>query len=99
MTLTTPDPATGKLATATFPNYFTDADCKAQWKKLFEALRERMKKRGLEQAMMLGWFSDYRAHKDEIGILGRSDRRPALGLSRPLYAVFGSGKWASRPAT
>ncbi len=66
VTLTTTDPATGKLAKATFPNYFTDADCRAQWTKLFDALRERMKKRGLEQAMMLGWFTDVRAQKGEI---------------------------------
>ena len=66
VTLTTPDPETGKLAKATFPNYFTDADSKAQWTKLFEQLRQRMRKRGLEQAMMLGWFTDVRAQKGEI---------------------------------
>ena len=67
VTLTTPDPAApGKLATATFPRYFTDAACKAQWKKLFDALHERMRKRGLEQAMMLGWLTDYRARKEEF---------------------------------
>jgi hypothetical protein len=66
VTLTTPDPATGKLAQATFPNYFTDADCRAQWTKLFTQLRQRMKKRGLEQAMMLGWFTDVRAQKGEM---------------------------------
>jgi hypothetical protein len=66
VTLTTLDPLTGKLAKATFPNYFTDADCRAQWKNLFAQLRQRMKKRGLEQAMMLGWFTDVRAQKGEL---------------------------------
>lgn len=66
VTLTTPDLLTGKLAKATFPNYFTDAACRAQWKKLFTQLHERMKQRGLEQAMMLGWFTDVRAQKGEL---------------------------------
>lgn len=66
VTLTAPDPTTGRLAKATFPNYFTDADCQAQWKKLFTQLRERMRRRGLEQTMMLGWFTDVRAQKGEL---------------------------------
>jgi len=64
--VTTLDPATGKVDRASFPNYFKDADCKAHWTKLFGQLREKMKQRGLEQAMMLGWFTDFRAQKDEI---------------------------------
>jgi len=66
VTLTTTDPATGKPAQATFPDYFADAECKAQWTRLFTALHERMRKRGLEQAMMLGWFTDVRAQKGEL---------------------------------
>jgi hypothetical protein len=66
VTLTTPDPQTGKPARASFPDYFTDAASKARWRKLFAQLRERMRKRGLEQAMMLGWFTDCRAQKEEI---------------------------------
>ena len=66
VTLATPDPATGKLAKAAFPNYFNDADCQSQWKKLFAQLRRRMKMRGLEQTMMLGWFTDVRAQKGEL---------------------------------
>ena len=66
VTLTTRDPATGRLAKATFPNYFTDAACRTHWRKLFGELRERMRKRGLERTMMLGWFTDVRAQKGEL---------------------------------
>jgi hypothetical protein len=72
VTLTTTDPTTGKLARATFPNeYFKDEALEAQWRKHFGELRQRMRKRGLEEAMMLGWFTDYRARKDEISFWGR----------------------------
>lgn len=67
VTLTVADPATGKLARATFPNeYFNDDEIKSHWRRLFGELRARMKKRGLEDAMALGWFTDYRARKQEI---------------------------------
>jgi hypothetical protein len=64
--VTTLDTATGKLQRTEFPNYFTDENCKANWTKLFAQLRERMKKRRLEDAMMLGWFTDVRARKEEL---------------------------------
>ena len=66
VTTTTMDPATGKLERVSFPKYFTDAQTKAQWTKLFDQLRARMKKRGLEDAMMLGWFTDVRGQKEEF---------------------------------
>ena len=43
-----------------------NADCRVQWQKLFRGLRERMKQRGLERAMMLGWFTDVRAQQGEL---------------------------------
>ena len=64
--VTTLDPATRTLDRASFPGYPADAACKQQWQKLFGELRARMKKRGLEDAMMLGWFSDTRARKEEL---------------------------------
>jgi len=66
VTLTTKDPATGQQAVEFFPNYFTDADTKKIWTKLFGELRKRMKQRGLEEAMMLGWFTDFRAQQGEV---------------------------------
>lgn len=66
VTTTTMNPATGKLDRVSFPSYFTDAKSKTQWKKLFDALRARMKKRGLEDTMMLGWITDNRAQKEEF---------------------------------
>jgi hypothetical protein len=39
------------------------------WKKLFDGLRERMKSRGLEKAMMIGMVSDFWATKDQAEFL------------------------------
>ncbi len=64
--VTTVDPATGELDRTSFPDYFTDPECKAQWQDLFRELRARMKQRGLEEAMMLGWFTDVRAQREEL---------------------------------
>ena len=66
VTLTSPDPQTGKLERTSFPDYFTNDASKSLWQKLFTQIRQRMGKRGLEQAMMLGWFTDCRAQKEEI---------------------------------
>jgi hypothetical protein len=66
VTLTTREEQTGKHGRTSFPDYFTDAASKALWQKLFNQLRERMSSRKLEQAMMLGWFTDCRAQKEEI---------------------------------
>jgi len=52
------DPAAGTLSKLTFPDYRTDPAAKAHWHRLFAELRARMKRRGLEHAMMVGWFSD-----------------------------------------
>jgi Glycoside hydrolase 123, catalytic domain/Glycoside hydrolase 123, N-terminal domain len=51
------DPATGKTKTENVPIY-SDAKMKDVWTSLFRELRRRMKKRGLEDAMMLGLMSD-----------------------------------------
>jgi hypothetical protein len=64
--VTTLDPATGEVRRMEFQNYFTDENSKRQWKKLFDVLHKRMRSRGLEDAMMLGWFTDCRAQQGEI---------------------------------
>jgi hypothetical protein len=51
------DPATGKTEAVQMPTY-ADPVSKDLWKPLFAQLRERMKKRGLEGAMMLGMTTD-----------------------------------------
>ena len=59
------DPATGKTQNVTTPAY-SDAAGKAVWKPLFDQLRERMKKRGLEDAMHLGMTTDVGPLKDLV---------------------------------
>jgi len=51
------DPATGKTEIDHVPIY-SDAKMKGVWRSLFSQLHRRMKKRGLEDAMMLGLMSD-----------------------------------------
>jgi len=97
VTLTTPDPATGKLATATFPNkYFRNEGIKTLWKRLFGQLRERMKKRGMEDAMMIGWFSDYRARNDEIGFWGAVTGNLPWVTHSHYMQYYASGKWEGK---
>ena len=64
--VTTLDTATGKLDRTEFPNYFREESCKKNWTRLFAQLHARMKKRNLEDAMMLGWFTDVPAQKEEL---------------------------------
>ena len=49
--------ATGKTTTEHVPSY-TDPAMKAVYKSLFDQLRQRMRQRGLEGAMMIGLMSD-----------------------------------------
>ena len=59
------DPATGKTRNVRMPVY-ADPASKALWKPLFTALRERMKNRGLEGAMMLGMITDDWCSKEQV---------------------------------
>jgi hypothetical protein len=47
----------------------TDPASAGLWKPLFDQLHERMKKRGIEQAMSLGMVSDFWASKEDIAFL------------------------------
>jgi len=60
--------ASGKLQHVTLPDY-TYPQSKDLWKPLFEQLRRRMAKRGLEKAMMLGLISDFWPTKEQIEAL------------------------------
>jgi hypothetical protein len=66
--VTVVDPDTGRLSTANLPR-FEDPAAKAIWKPLFEQLRQRMAKRGLENTMVLGMASDQWANKEEMMVL------------------------------
>ncbi|MBN2584819.1 MAG: hypothetical protein JXL80_17275 [Planctomycetes bacterium] len=62
------DPKSGKTDSAYLPTFFEPA-AKALWKPLFGALRQRMKRRGLEDAMMLGMVTDAYPSKEEVALL------------------------------
>ncbi len=51
------DPATGKIENQHLP-YLLDPKSKTIWKPLFDRLQEYMKKRGLQDVMMIGTTSD-----------------------------------------
>ena len=66
--VTVVDPATGKAENVCLPAY-VDARSKALWKPLFDQLRVRMKRRGLEKAMMIGMASDFWATRQQAEFL------------------------------
>ena len=62
------DRATGKTQNVAMLDYF-DPSAKAQWKPLFDQLKERMQKRGLEKAVMLGMSTDNWAYREQVEFL------------------------------
>jgi len=62
--VTVVDPKTGALSEMETPAYCTP-EGKAFWKPVFEELRERFKKRGLENALAIGAFGDFNKPKKE----------------------------------
>jgi len=58
------DPKSGKTQIAHLPPY-SDPASKGLWKTLFGQLRQRMRRRGLEDAMMIGLMSDDWPSKQE----------------------------------
>ena len=73
------DPSTGKTEVVCLPKY-SDPAGKALWAALWKAIRERMAKRGLEKAMMLGVISDWWPTKED---------------AQALYDVSGGLPWVS----
>jgi len=66
--VTVVDPKTGKTDSAYLPTFFEPA-AKEIWQPLFASLRQRMKQRGLEGAMMLGMVTDAQPSKEEVALL------------------------------
>ena len=61
---------TGKTETAYLPRT-TNKVSEAMWAPLFSQLRERMRKRGLEDVMMVGMLPDVRPSKEEFEAFNR----------------------------
>jgi len=66
--VTVVDPATKKTKLVELPTHFKPDESRPLWKPLMDAVRERMKQRGLEKAMMLGLEDDVWASKEEIAL-------------------------------
>ena len=66
--VTVVDAKGGKTDSAYLPTFFEPA-AKGIWQPLFAALRQRMKRRGLEDAMMLGMVTDAYPSKEEVTLL------------------------------
>lgn len=64
------DPATGKTETIHLPTYQAP-NSEELWKKLFDELRRHMRRRGLEDAMMIGLMSDDWPSRPEVDFCDR----------------------------
>ena len=62
------DPATGKTETVLLPQY-RDPASKALWQPVWDGIRQRMRQRGLEQAMMLGTLTDWYPAPEDATVL------------------------------
>ncbi len=68
--VTTWDSAAGKAGRLVLPRY-VDANSEALWKPLYEQLRQRLAKRGLDKSMMLGMITDVWPGKGDAGFLAK----------------------------
>jgi hypothetical protein len=59
------DPASGKTENVSMPK-LTDPASKAIWQGLITQVRDRMKKRGLDKALMYGMFTDAGPTKEDV---------------------------------
>jgi hypothetical protein len=62
------DAKTGKTDNAYLPTFF-EPEARTMWQPLFRALRQKMKSRGLEDAMMIGMVTDSRPTEQEVRLL------------------------------
>ena len=60
------DPATGKAKDLQLPLYTADAKSKELWKPLYDELRARLRKRGWEKQMLLGYCNDEVPSKEVV---------------------------------
>jgi hypothetical protein len=86
--VTVVDPATGALSEAEGPAWGTDA-CKAFWKKLTDGIQPVLKKRGLENSMMLGLIGDFRPTKQAMDDIGNG----LPGAKWAVHSHFYLDKW------
>jgi hypothetical protein len=63
------DPATGQVTIENLPPMYDKDKSRPLWKPLFDGIRDRLKKRGLEKTMMLGLASDIYPSKPEVELL------------------------------
>jgi hypothetical protein len=75
-----------KVQNVVLPRY-TEAASKALWKPLYDQLRQRLVKRGLDKAMMLGMITDAWPTKEEVAFLAEM----APGAPWVAHAHFGAG--------
>ena len=68
--VTVVDPGTGETTVENLPPMYDQAASRPLWKPVFDGIRERLKKRGLEETMMLGLASDIYPSKPEVELLG-----------------------------
>lgn len=68
--VTTRDPASNKAENVILPRY-TEPGSEAMWNSLFEQLRQRLAKRGLDKALMLGLMTDVWPTKEEVGFMAK----------------------------
>jgi glycosyl hydrolase family 123 len=61
------DPKTGATSTVYLPPY-TDEKSRALWQPLLEKIREKLRGRGLEKAMMFGLMPDARPSREELDL-------------------------------
>ena len=66
--VTVVDPGSGKTDVVYLPRY-EDAASKVLWQPLWDAVRQRMARRGLDPAMMLGVLSDTWPTREEVAFL------------------------------
>jgi hypothetical protein len=70
LTVTILDGATGTTEPALFPHYTAgDKDGKARWKPVFDEIRARMRRRGLEERLFLGVSTDSIPARDQVEFL------------------------------
>jgi len=62
------DPATGKSEMVFLPKYDTP-EGKALWSPVWKTLREKLRQRGWEQAMMLGCMTDWQPTREDAVVL------------------------------
>lgn len=68
LTVTMLDEATGEVEPGHLPHY-TEPESEAIWRPVFTELRERMRRRGLEDAMAMGMVTDVQPSKEEVEFL------------------------------